>query len=381
MKNLEKIKRIVESFKINGQIVSFAENGQGNINTTYMVNVKKGESTIQYLLQKINSNVFKEPYLVMRNIELITNHIKAKLEHIPETTYKTLNFIPTIHGSLMYTYINTDGEKEYYRMYEYIGNCYSYNNFSECENPKLTAYNVGKCFGFFHKLLADFPVNLLADTIPNFHNTPNRFEQLMVAIENSITKRAFENSNEIVYLITKLKEYSTLWNKLGKSIPVRVTHNDTKLNNVLMDSVTNEGIAVIDLDTVMPGSILFDVGDGIRSACANSFEDETDQNKIFLNMDLTKSYLEGYLEEMADSLTPEEVTYIGLSIRVLTYELTLRFLTDYINGDTYFKIRYPLHNRDRFHNQYLLLRDMESKANEINRFVITLYSKLKARSN
>ena len=316
----------------------------------------------------------------MKNIELVTSHIRAKLEQYPDTNYRTLTFVRTIDGELMYTYINSDGEKEYYRVYEYIDNCISYNTFRECENPEEVAYNAGKCFGFFHKLLDDFPVNLLSETIKDFHNTPKRFADLLTAIENGITNRAFENPNEIVYLISKIKEYSIIWNNLGKSIPVRVTHNDTKLNNVLMSATTNEGIAVIDLDTIMPGSALFDIGDGIRSACSNSFEDEVDEGKIFLNLELTKAYLRGYLEEMADYLTRAEVNYIGLSIKVLTYELTLRFLTDYINNDVYFKVKYKEHNKDRFRNQFLLLRDVEAKANEITRFVNRLYKQLHSKT-
>lgn len=372
-----KIKKIVENFKIDGDLVGIEENTQGNINSTYLLTFRKGKKTNKYLLQKINNYVFKEPYLVMKNIELVTEHIKAKLREMPDVNYKTLTFIRTLDNDLMYTYTNADGEKEYYRIYEYIDNCISYNNFDECEDPINTAYHAGKCFGFFHKLLDDFPVNLLAETIPNFHNTPKRFKDLLTAIENGVTNRAFENPKEIVYLISKIKEYSIIWDNLGKTIPIRVTHNDTKLNNVLMSRKTNEGLAVIDLDTVMPGSYLFDIGDGIRSACSNSFEDETDSNKIFLNLHLTKAYLKGYLEEMANYLTQEEVKYIGLSIKILTYELTLRFLTDYINNDTYFKIKYKTHNQDRFYNQYLLLRNIETKTSEIDSYINTLYKELR----
>jgi len=373
----QKITKILQQFQIPGELIGIEENCQGNINSTYLVTFRNGNDITKYLLQKINSYVFKEPYLVMKNIELVTNHIKAKLENLPNTNYQTLSFVHTIDNLLLYTHINPEGEKEYYRMYEYIDNCVSYNNFSECEDASQIAYQTGKCFGFFHKLLSDFPVNLLADTIPNFHNTPNRFQSLLSAIENGVTNRSFEVPNEIVYLISQIKNYSIIWNNLGKTIPVRVTHNDTKLNNVLIDSSTNKGIAVIDLDTVMPGSVLFDIGDGIRSACSNSFEDETDPEKIFLNLELTKSYLQGYLEETANFLTADEVKYIGLSIRVLTYELTLRFLTDYINNDVYFKIKYRTHNKDRFSNQFLLLKDMETKAKEIDSFINQLYLELK----
>jgi len=374
----KKILEIAKNFEFEGELIDIIENKQGNINSTYMLLFDNGQ---KFLLQKINSYVFKEPYLVMRNIELVTNHIRKKLESMNDSTHKTLTFIKTNNGESTYTYVNSDGEKEYYRAYKYIDNCISYNNFDECQTSKEeVAYNAGKCFGFFHKLLSDFPANLLVDTIPNFHNTPNRFNDLLQSIENNITNRAFDHPREIVDLISQIKECSIIWDSLGKNIPIRVTHNDTKLNNILMDKNTNEGIAVIDLDTVMPGSVLFDIGDGIRSACSNSFEDELDKDKIFLNLDLTKNYLNGYLDEMGPHLTKDEITYIGLSIKTLTYELAVRFLTDYINGDIYFKTKYNEHNRDRFLNQYTLLNDINEKIVEIDSFVNESYNNSKSNT-
>lgn len=373
----EKLKQVVSNFKFEGELINVVENTQGNINSTYLLEFSNGK---KYLIQKINTYVFKDPYSVMKNIELVTNHIRKKLDSMGDKTHKTLNIIKTKGNENLSVYVNSDGEKEYYRAYEFIDNCISYDNFLECNSKEEIAYNVGKSFGFFHKLLNDFPANMLSETIPNFHNTPSRFNDLLLSIENKVTNRALETSNEIVDLITKIKEHSIIWNSLGKNIPLRVTHNDTKLNNILMDKSSNEGIAVIDLDTVMPGSVLFDIGDGIRSACSNSFEDETDINKIFLNLDLTKCYLNGYLDEMGDYLNKEELEYIALSIKTLTYELVLRFLTDYLNGDTYFKVKYPLHNKDRFMNQYYLLKDIESKYEEIYEYV-TSYVKSKKTLN
>lgn len=372
-----KVTKIAKSFDIKGDIKDISESLQGNINATYFITSSNNGSERKYLLQKINNSIFKNPFLVMKNINLVTRYIKDKLDQMGNTNQKTLTLIPIKNNpnEYLHTYTNADGEKEYFRMYEYIDNCISYNNFSECANPKLIAYSTGKCFGFFHKLLGDFPASTLHDTIPDFHNTKKRFEALLEAIESNTTQRAFECTKEIVYLISRSKYYSTIWNNVGITFPIRVTHNDTKLNNVLIDANTHEGIAVIDLDTVMPSSILFDIGDGIRSACSNSFEDETDPSKIFLNLDLTESYLKGYMEEMAQVLTPSEANAIPLSIMTITYELAVRFLTDYINGDTYFKIKYPSHNKDRFYNQYLLLKDIESKADKISKFTTDMYNK------
>ena len=373
---MQKLEEITKMFQFEGKYIRFEENNQGNINKTYILYFKENDKENRYLLQKINANVFNEPYLVMKNIELVTNHIQKKLEEMHDNTHKTLNIIKTINNENLYTYINNDGEKEYFRAFDYIDNCISYDSLKDAKNPKELAYEAGKSFGLWEKLLNDFPANLLGETIKDFHNTKKRFNDLLLSIENKVTNRAMEYSLEIIDLISQVKECSLIIESLGKNIPVRVTHNDTKLNNILMDKKTNVGISIIDLDTVMPGSSLFDLGDGIRSACSNSFEDETDPEKIFLNLDLTKAYLKGYLEEMANYLTKEEINNIGLSIKILTYELALRFLTDYINGDTYFKIKYPHHNADRFKNQYLLLKDIDNKINDINKYIKKIVSEI-----
>ena len=373
----EKLKEIIKQFKFNGILDSIEENNQGNINKTYVLTFKEDEKIKKYLLQKINSNVFTEPYLVMKNIELVTNHIKKKLEESNDTIHKTLNIIKTNSNLNLYTHINSDGEKEYYRVFDFIENCISYDSLKDANNSEELAYQAGKSFGFFQKMLNDFPSNLLGETIKDFHNTKKRFNDLLLSIENKVTNRAYEFSNEIIDLIGKIKECSIIIDSLGKTIPIRVTHNDTKLNNILMDKTTGIGVCIIDLDTVMPGSSLFDLGDGIRSACSNSFEDETNIEKIFIDLELVKSYLKGYLEEMVNCLTNDEINYLGLSIKILTYELALRFLTDYINGDTYFKIKYKNHNKDRFMNQYILLKDIENKLDEINDYIEKTVNELK----
>lgn len=371
-----KLKQIINNFKFIGTLSNIEENKQGNINKTYILTYKNKNKTLKYLLQEINANVFKEPDLVMHNIELVTNHINKKLKSNKDTTHKTLTIIKTLDDKNMYVCTNNN-ELKYYRAFDFIENCISYDSFKDSKNANFLAYNAGKSFGYFQALLKDFNPNLLHETINDFHNTKKRFNSLLEAIENKITNRASLFSKEIIDLMKRIKEYSVIVDKLGSTIPIRVTHNDTKLNNILMNKDTNEGIAIIDLDTVMPGSILYDIGDGIRSACANSFEDETDKEKIYLNLDLTKSYLKGFLEETYYFLTDEEIKYIGLSIKILTYELALRFLTDYLNGDIYFKIKYLDHNKDRFLNQYILLLDLDKKIDEIDEFVLETIKELK----
>ncbi len=363
------IEDIAKQFNFRGKLVKVIENTQGNINKTYILIYENGNTLDKYVVQKVNSTVFQEPYLVMKNIELVTDFLQKKIDTTHDKDHKTLNIIKTRDGENMCTYVNEAGEKEYYRAFNYIDNCISYDNLKDSKNPEKLAYEVGKAFGHFQKLLVDFPVNMLGETIKDFHNTPKRFNDLLLSIENKVTNRAYGLSEEIVGIISRLKECSYISASLGKTIPLRVTHNDTKLNNVMLDENTGEGKVVIDLDTVMPGSSLFDLGDGIRSACSASFEDETDLSKVYLDMELAKAYLEGYLEEMYEHLTPDELNNLVLSIKVLTYELSTRFLTDYINGDTYFKIKYAGHNRDRFLNQYALLQDIERKQPELEAFV------------
>lgn len=371
-----KLKQIINNFKFIGTLSNIEENKQGNINKTYILTYKNKNKTLKYLLQEINANVFKEPDLVMHNIELVTNHINKKLKSNKDTTHKTLTIIKTLDDKNMYVCTNNN-ELKYYRAFDFIENCISYDSFKDSKDANFLAYKAGKSFGYFQALLKDFNPNLLHETISDFHNTKKRFNSLLEAIENKITNRASLFSKEIIDLMERIKEYSVIVDKLGSTIPIRVTHNDTKLNNILMNKDTNEGISIIDLDTVMPGSILYDIGDGIRSACANSFEDEIDKEKIYLNLDLTKSYLKGFLEETYYFLTDEEIKYIGLSIKILTYELALRFLTDYLNGDIYFKIKYSDHNKDRFLNQYILLLDLDKKIDEIDEFVLETIKELK----
>ena len=364
-----KIKKIINEFKFKGEFLEIEENNQGNINKTYVLKYKDGDRINKYLIQKINNSVFREPYIVMENIDKVTHYINNKLKEMNDTKHKTLEIIKTKNNDNLFVYINEEGEKEYYRAYSYVENCYSYDNFKEEEDALLIAYNAGKAFGFFQRILNDFPISEISETIPNFHNTPKRFEDFIESIKKDVKKRALELPKEIVTLITKIKECSIIMDKLGKTIPIRVCHNDTKVNNVLIDKETKEAIAVIDLDTVMPGSGLFDVGDGIRSSAAKTLEDDTKLEEVGIDIDIAKEYLKGYLEEMSEYLTDDEVKYMALSIKIITTEQCLRFLTDYLNGDTYFKIKYNTHNKDRFLNQYYLLMDIEKKLNELDKYI------------
>lgn len=364
----EKLKTIIKNFQFEGSLTNIEENKQGNINKTYILTFQNNQQERKYLLQRINNNVFKNPIQVMKNIELVTNHIKKKLRDNQDKFHKTLEIIKTTDNKNLYIY-DENNNKEYYRAFDFIENCISYDSLLNSHNPINLAYETGKGFGYFHKLLSDIEITSLDETIKDFHNTKKRFQDFISSIQEKLTNRANLFSKEIVFLIESSLECTKIIDELGTSIPLRVTHNDTKLNNILIDKHSGKSVAIIDLDTVMPGSFLFDVGDGIRSACSNAFEDELDEKKIFLNLDLTKAYLQGYLEEMVLELTDSEIEYLGLSIKILTYETAIRFLTDYLNGDTYFHIKYENHNADRFKNQYILFQNINLKLDEINEFI------------
>lgn len=364
------IKKIVEHFNLQGKIIDIFQKNSGNINKTYIVTTQDKEKQRKYTLQKINTTVFNEPYLLMQNIENITKYYRnyLRINNLDEER-GTLSVIKTKNNMNLFC----TNDKEYYRMYNYIDNSVSYNTL---ENADMF-YNVGVAFGGFVKVLNDYPMDKLHETIPNFHNSKVRFQDFLSAIKKDPCNRVKNVASEIVYLIQRSDEFSLIVDAIkSDEIPVRVTHNDTKLNNVLFDKDTNEVLAVIDLDTVMPGSALYDFGDAIRAGAATAFEDELDLNKVTINMDYFKSFTKAYLAETKDILTPKEIEYLPLSCKIITLELAMRFLNDYINGDTYFKCDYENHNLDRARNQLKLANEIELKQEEM-KSIVKKYTKNK----
>lgn len=231
-------------------------------------------------------------------------------------------------------------------------------------------YTTGKALGKFQKYLSDFPVDLLHETIPDFHNTAKRYEEFLQVLKKDPVGRAKDISAEIDFLMTRGEETSILVDMIesGK-LPLRVTHNDTKFNNIMIDNETNEGIAVIDLDTVMPGLSLYDFGDAVRSGASTAEEDETDLSKVNFDLNLFENFTKGYLEEVRDSLTEIEIEYLPFSAKIISLELGMRFLMDYINGDIYFKVNSPNHNLDRARNQFKLVSDIEDNMDKLKEIV------------
>ena len=359
---------IIKNFDVRGDIKELNPINNGIINTTYVVKTDDKGNINKYLLQKINTSIFTEPFKLMKNIENVTKYISLN----DSESKDTINVIKAKNGLPLYVTSDPFSHKEYYRVYNYIDNTISYNKSEKTE----IVYNTGKAFGHFCKVLRDYPINDLEEIIKDFHNTKKRYDKLIETYKlNPVNRnnRAFKQISEI---ISREEECSVLVNLLeDDKIPYRVTHNDTKVNNVLMDSVTKEPVAVIDLDTVMKGSGLYDYGDGVRSAASNALEDETNLDNVYINMDMFKAYTDGYLSEMAPYLNEEEILNMANSIKIITLELAIRFLDDYLSGDTYFKTNYDDHNLDRCKNQLKLVNDIDEKSEEMNRYIKESYNK------
>lgn len=366
--------KIIKKFDIPGQLMDITQKTNGIINKTYVATYNQDGKMERYLIQQINNNVFKNPYELMENIESVTSFLQKQMDEQNDTKHKVLKVIKTTDNKNLLVCKNGKNEDEYYRTYNFIENSICYNT---SENAEIV-YNTGKAFGNFQKLLNNYPMDKLVETIKDFHNTKKRFEVFEQTVEKNIANRVDNARKEIDFILKRKDLSKIIVEKMEKKeIPLRVTHNDTKVNNVLMNKDTQDFLAVVDLDTVMPGSGLYDYGDGVRSAASNSLEDETDLSKVFIKNDLFEKYTDGFLSEVASCMNKEEVMLMGTSIRLITFELALRFLDDYLNGDTYFACNYENHNLDRAKNQIKLVEDIESKIEYMDNYILKSYEKYK----
>lgn len=358
----EEIKALIQHFRIEGVPTEYTEIHSGHINRTYLVCVEDSGKPSKYLLQMINTSIFKKPDELMENIIRVTEHIAKKAaEKGLDPSRRTLHFLKTIDGKWMYT--APDGLV--WRCYHYIDAL----SLQQVESAEMFE-RVGRAFGDFQHQLSDFDASLLHETIPNFHNTVSRYQDFLTALKNDAAGRAQSIPEDIRFVTDRADKCSYIMDGIASGrFPLRVTHNDTKLNNILVDEATGEGICVIDLDTVMPGSVLGDFGDSIRFGASSAAEDETDLDKVYVRLDMFEAYTKGFLDGLDHSLTEEEVRAFPMGAYMLTLETGIRFLTDYLNGDTYFRIAYPQHNLDRARNQFKLVSDMEEKMDEMNRIV------------
>ena len=339
------------------EVQHLAPYGDGLINRTYRF-FAKGKA---YLLQKINTDVFKNPEGLMNNFTDVTAFLKEKIaknggdpEREALTIVKTLdgkNFVETRYGA--------------FRVMLFIDAI----SINAAEEPEQLV-SVAATFGKFQNMLADYPADTLFEVIPDFHNTPKRFEHLETAIKENAAGRLHLVTDEVNYALSMKQRICAVVDGFADgTIPLRVSHNDTKLNNVLLDKETKTGICVIDLDTVMPGSYLYDYGDALRFAGNNTIEDDPDLSKVYLNFENFAAFTEGYLSEVKSVLTEREIELLPFSILLMAYECGIRFLTDYLNGDTYFKTTYPEHNLVRARNQFKYAQNLDENMGKMSDFI------------
>ena len=356
------IKKVIEQFDYIGEPVAIKDCNNGHINGTYFIDCEAEGKKQRYVLQSINTSIFKQPDCVMENVVNVTGHIKKKLvSEKKDPVQGTINIVFTKDGH--YSYTDEDGN--YWRSYVFIeGDCYQY-----ADSPALME-KVGRAFGHFQMQLSDFDASVLHESIPDFHNTVRYLAGFKKALDADIAGRAKAVKSEIQFILDRKDNCSFIMDGIADGrFPLRVTHNDTKLNNIMMDPVTGEGRCVIDLDTVMPGSVLVDFGDAIRFGASSAAEDETDLDKVFIRLDMFEGFVKGFLEGLEGSLTETEIKALPMGAYLLTFEQSIRFLSDYLNGDIYFRTRYQEHNLDRARNQMKLVADMEAKMDEMNKII------------
>lgn len=352
----EELLRITEHFPVDKEAESIVPYGSGHINDTYLVTCRQeAGKQKKYILQRMNHKIFKDPQGLMENVMNVTNFLQDRIREAGgDPKREALNVILSRDGRPYYH--AADGT--YWRMYRFVEGATSYDT---VENPE-NFYESAVAFGHFQKLLSSFPAASLHETIPDFHNTPDRLAKFKQAVKEDVCHRAEKAQEEIRFVLEREKDCRVLCDMLASgAIPLRVTHNDTKLNNIMIDDETGKGICVIDLDTVMPGSALYDYGDSIRFGANTGLEDEKDLSKISCDLELFALYTKGYVQGCGGSLTETEIRMLPMGAKLMTLECGIRFLTDYLEGDHYFKIHRPEHNLDRAKTQFCMVKDMENK--------------------
>ncbi len=360
----KELQHISRQFQIYGEILHAETFKIGHINETYSATYDQGGTRVRYIHQKINKNVFKEPPAVMKNLVRVTRHIRQKLEagDKEDITRRSLVVIPTRDGQPFY--FNGDGE--YWRTFVFVEGV---QTFEAVQTPKQ-AYEAGRAFGEFQHHLVDLGGERLLETIPDFHNTRKRFAWLTEAVEKDHFNRAKDAKAEIEFAMKHEALASVILDGMEEGrIPERITHNDTKFNNVMLDMKTGKAMCVVDLDTVMHGCALYDFGDMVRTTTSPTLEDERDLSKVKMQISMFKKLAEGYLSTAGRFLTKAEKDLIAFSGKLITFEIGIRFLTDFLSGDTYFRIHRPGHNLDRCRTQFKLVESIERQEAAMQKFV------------
>ncbi len=355
---------VLKHFQFEGTFLDGAPCPLGHINDTYIVRFETtGGAIRRYVLQRINHHVFRDPERLMQNIEKVTAHLRTRIIALGgDPQRETLNLVPTMNGRNLF---KTQGGN-YWRAYVHVDGAQTYETAQTLDHFCSAA----RAFAKFQQLLSDFPAEQLHETIPDFHHTPKRFAAFLEAVERDARNRAHSAKTEIEFVEERAANMSVLVDLRARGeLPERVTHNDTKFNNVMIDNETGEGICVVDLDTVMPGLAPYDFGDAVRSAANSAAEDESDLTKVWFDLDVFDRLACGYLEVARGFLAPAEVEYLPFAAWLMTLECGMRFLTDHLNGDVYFKIHRVNHNLDRCRTQFKMVSDMEKQFGQMEAVV------------
>ncbi|MCI8268577.1 MAG: aminoglycoside phosphotransferase family protein [Lachnospiraceae bacterium] len=361
--NIERKMEAANAFALKGQIKSCEPYGSGHINHTFLLLCEEEGRENAYILQQMNHDVFKDIDGLMKNVKGVTSFLRHQIiENHGDPDRETLNLIPTKDGQDYYQ----DSQGYFWRTYLFISQATCYNLVEKPED----FYQSGKAFGRFQCLLADFPADELTETIPNFHNTPSRFADFQKAVEADVMGRASEVQAEIRFIREREQEMGLALSLQSQGkLPLRVSHNDTKLNNIMIDDATGQALCIIDLDTIMPGFSIFDYGDSIRFGANTAEEDEQDLSKVSLSLPLFDIYTKGFLEGCKGRLTEMEMEMLPYGAKMMTLECGMRFLADYLAGDIYFHVSRDGHNLDRCRTQLALVADMERKWEDMKRIV------------
>ena len=362
----QSLQRVIAAYDL-GEVQSVAPFGNGHINDTYLVKAGKEE----YVLQRINTDVFKEPIGLMENVCAVTEHIAARIRaRVGNPARETLKVALTRDGQSYFW-----DESGFWRMTVHIPNSVSHDT---ADNPAMLE-SAGRAFGAFVMDLGDFPADTLHETIPLFHHTPNRLRQFREAIDGDAAGRAQDVQAEIAAVLAFESETSWLTDRLADGrLPLRVTHNDTKLNNILFDAATDEGMCVIDLDTVMPGLLAYDFGDAIRVAANTADEGDPDVSHVAVDLEKFAAFTRGILSAVPEVITENEVQSLVMGAKLMTWEVASRFLADYLNDDVYFRIHYPTQNLDRARNQIALVQSIHAHQAEMEAIVADIWRQVKS---
>lgn len=357
------LKSIVKHFHIFGQATGIKALPRGHINDTYVVTAKKNGHAVRYILQRINQTVFKDPLSLMENVVRVTKHIIGRMREIrPDQASRQLTVIDADDNAPFHK----DSAGNFWRVYNFIEGAVTYDAVESAE----LVYEAARMFGWFQKMLIDLLGPALHETICDFHNTLKRFETFQQIIKEDACNRAKDAKSEIDFAFDNAGICSVLLDLADKGeIPTRITHNDAKINNVMLDENTNKGVCVIDLDTVMPGLSVYDFGDMVRTAATLADEDERDLSKVTVSMPMFEALVRGYTEQSKHFLTPAEKKHLVFAAKLITFEQFLRFLTDYLAGDKYYKVHREGHNLDRSRTQMKLVQSIIENEEAMNQVV------------